>query len=425
MNITKKMKIYDIIVAGGGFAGTCAAIAAARRGKKVLLVERYNALGGAAVYDLVNPFMKYFTWDSDRRMILLSDGIFTEIREKMTELGGMRQGDFHNFNEEYLKLVLNRMCIEAGVNLLFNTVITGASAENGKISTVTVYNVSGTSELGAKYFIDCTGDGNLAELAGFGFNVGRETDSLCQPMTLCFRISGTDAETINANRGEINRIYRELQEKGEITNPREDVLIFRTLVNGIIHFNTTRIVKLDPTDGESVTKAEIEAREQVFEIVRMLKNNFECFKNIELISTGIQIGARESRMIDGIYRLEKEEICGFAKFPDGVCACNYDIDIHSPDGSGTSHWLFPEGEYYTIPYRCLVPKKSKNILVAGRCISVSHEVQASIRIMPVCASMGEAAGTAAALALETGVDVGNVNTVLLRKSLAEAGAFVG
>ena len=174
----------------------------------------------------------------------------------------------------------------------------------------------------------------------------------------------------------------------------------------------------------NLTKAEIMAREQVFEMMSFLRENFEAFKNCTLLSTGMQIGVRESRMIVGEHTLNQEEMLAYTKFEDGIAACNYDIDIHSPDGSGTSHYYFPSGKYYTIPYGCLVPKDSENLLVAGRCISTTHEAQASIRIMPTVCTIGEAAGVAAAVACEDKTAVKSVDVQKVRAILRENGAVI-
>ena len=242
-------------------------------------------------------------------------------------------------------------------------------------------------------------------------------------MTLCFRLAGVKGYDADL-KARINSLYSEYQSAGKIKNPRENVLIFRTLVEDILHFNTTRVVKLDPTNAADVTKAEIIARDQVFEMYNVLRDNFEEFKDSTLISTGIQIGVRESRMIDGEYILTKEDLLSCARFDDSIAVCNYDIDIHSPDGSGTSHYYFPKGEYYAIPYRCLIPKNTSNLLVAGRCISADHDAQASLRIMPTCATLGEAAGVAASLSLASCGNVREVDPVELRKLLKENGAKV-
>ena len=420
-------KRYDVVVVGGGFAGVGAALAAARQGKKVRLVEKYNCLGGAAVYDLVNPFMRYWSWTDDQHTgkIMLSEGIFAEIVKKLAEMGAFRKGNKTHFNEELLKLLLNRMMVEAGVELLYQTTVVGAKRNGNKIDAITVSNVSGTYDIEADVFIDASGDANLAHLAGFPYKVGRESDGLCQPMTLCFRLANVDAEGYQAMKAEINELYSKFQAEGKITNPRENVLVFNCVAKNMLHFNTTRVVKLDPTNAEDVTKAEIIAREQVFEMVNFLRENFEPFKNADLVSTGIQIGVRESRMIVGEHTLNQEEMLAYTKFEDGIAACNYDIDIHNPEGGGTSHYYFGPGEFYTIPYRCLIPKGVDNMLVAGRCISSDHGAQASYRIMPTVTTLGEAAGTAIALAKKRGVSTREIDVTELREALRNKGAYVG
>lgn len=217
-------------------------------------------------------------------------------------------------------------------------------------------------------------------------------------------------------------MYKKFKEEGKIKNPREDVLKFDTLQEDILHFNTTRVIKLNPTDAEDLTKAEIMAREQAFEMFEFLKNNFECFKNSHMLSTAMQIGVRESRMICGEYTLTGEDLMACTKFEDSIALGNYDIDIHNPEGSGTSHYYFGPGEYYTIPYRTLIPKNAENLLVAGRCISVTHEAQASIRIMAIVCCIGEAAGTATAISVKDNKNVKDIDVKKLRNTLKKNGA---
>ncbi|NMP38235.1 MAG: FAD-dependent oxidoreductase [Clostridiales bacterium] len=415
------MKMYDCIVVGGGFAGTAAALASARSGKKTLLLEQYNCLGGAACYDLVNPFMNFSTVVSENgeeHKLQLSAGIFNEILENLKRRNAMRASAF---NEEELKLILNRMCEKSGVDVVFHAVVTDVQRSGNVLRSVSFSSFGKTYTASASMFIDASGDANLAEMAGCPYRLGRE-DSQCQPMTLCFRIIGIECDSIDRVHHDCNEVYLKAKESGKIKNPRENVLLFITTDKNAYHFNTTRVIRRNPTDPFDVTRAEFEAREQVFELFDLFREKIPYFANATLFSTGLQIGARESRMIDGEYVLNAEDIMSFTRFSDGIAACNYDIDIHSPDGAGTSHWYFPKGEYYTIPYRCLIPKGIKNLLVAGRCISVTHEAQASCRIMPVVCCIGEAAGTAAAMAVD---DVRAVDTAELRKKLKANGAFVG
>ena len=191
----------------------------------------------------------------------------------------------------------------------------------------------------------------------------------------------------------------------------------------MVHFNSTRIVKLNPTDPFDLSRAEMEAREQM-ELFSFLKDNFSSFKNAQIAISASSIGVRESRMVKGEHCLTSEEILSTTKFDTAIAAGNYDIDIHNPEGAGTHHCFFKAGEYYTIPYGSIVAKDCYNLFVAGRCISCDHETQASIRIMPTCCSTGEAAGVAAALLSAKGgcakeLDVKKVQDILIKN-----GAFI-
>lgn len=413
---------YDLIVCGGGFAGTAAAIAAARSGIDVLLIEKSGFLSGTAGNCLINPFMPFYT-NINGSKTDLSAGLFSEILSKLTALEGLHKNGL-TFNLELLKLVLDRMARESGVTVLFHTYITGLEKEDRYIRSISTINKSGAGSFAADIFIDATGDADIAAMAGCPFQLGREGDNLCQPMTLCFDIAGVDVDKVFSTNPQINEAYRKLQSEGKIQNPREDVLYMRHMYKDILHVNSTRIIRKCPIDAEDVSAAESEAREQVFELFSFLKENCEGFENSVLLSSGPEIGIRESRMIEGLYKLNADDLKSCTKFYDGIAASNYEIDIHNPDGSGTSHYYFAPGTYYTIPYRCLVPKGTDNLLVAGRCISGTHEAQASFRIMPVCCSTGEAAGCAAALAFANKCSVSGIDTAKLRDILKKRGAFI-
>ena len=417
------MKTYDVIVIGGGFSGAAAAISAAREGASVLLVERANCLGGAAAGCLVFPYMDYHT-KIDGKSVPLCRGIFSEINRRLAEYNAIDSAiDGCRFHDEYLKLVLADMAEEAGVRLLFHSLLTDCTQKDGRIECIEVAGKSGKMTLRAKTFIDASGDGDLCHLAGFPMRLGREPDSLCQPMTLCFRLSGIDVGAFYAEYPKMQALYKTLREEGKIKNPREDILTFRPLGEGIVHFNSTRIVKRNPTDVFDLTAAELEARRQVLELFRFLKENFASCKNAHLLTTATEIGVRESRMACGEYVLTAEDLKACKKFPDAIAYGNYDIDIHNPEGSGTSHYYFRAGEYYTIPYRSLIPKDSKNLLVTGRCISATHEAQASIRIMPIVTCLGEAAGVAAALAVREEHALSDVPAQSIREILYKRGAL--
>ena len=415
--------IYDLIVVGGGFAGVCTALEAASGGLDVLLVEKNNCLGGAAANCLVMPFMKYWTrMPGEEELINLAGDLFAEIVAEMKAIEP--KTTITAFDEEILKLTLNRMCAKYGVHLLFNTVICGVERENDRIVSLQALGKSKKLHLRARAYADATGDAELSMLAGCACKVGREADGLCQPMTLCFRMSGVDKQKFAENKPKINPLYQEFQAKGLIKNPRENVLVFENFNDNVLHFNTTRVVRMDPTDPFAVTQAEIEAREQVYEICKFLKENIEGFENCRVLSTALQIGIRESRKVIGEYILTVEDLKSCARFEDAIATANYDIDIHNPEGSGTSHYYFPAGEWYEIPYRCLVPKGMKNMLVVGRCISSTHEAQASYRVMPYCAELGQAAGVAFSVAHKNGCDMPDVNVAEVQTILRAKGFMI-
>lgn len=412
---------YQIIVVGGGFAGTAAAVSAARAGAKVLLLEKSGFLGGAAGNCYINPFMGYTT-RIDGKTTALSDGIFTEILERLDKKGGLHRNRT-TFSEEILKLVFDEMAEESGVDVLFHAYLLRAKRVCDRVESVTVAGKGGEMTFTADCFIDATGDADLAALAGCPYRVGRETDGLCQPMTLCFRLANVDVDLAFQNTEKINALYKQFQADGKIQNPREDVLKFKTVADGVLHLNSTRIVKRSPFDLWDLSFAEREARRQMFELYTFLKENCAGFENCTLLASAPEIGVRESRMIDGLYTLTVSDLKDCVQFADSVVACNYDIDIHNPEGSGTSHYYFKEGTYYTIPYRSLIPKNIDNLLVAGRCISGAHEAQASFRIMPTCCSTGQAAGVAAAVAVQTQATVPNANVKKIQALLRENRAF--
>lgn len=414
---------YNLVVAGGGLSGVAAAVSAAREGLNVLLVEKSGCLGGAISNNLVYPFMPYWTKLNDGNDIVkkyLSQGVFKEMKERHDLY--VDDCKDHEFNSEYLKIVLDDMTSEAGVDVLFHSVIYDAKTDNRKIRSVEITAKAQKISVEADFFIDATGDGELFYLAGCDYQLGRESDSLCQPMTTCFRMSGVDLDRFTEERPRLQELYKEKQAKGEITNPRENILVFFGVGEYVLHFNSTRVVMLDPTNPFDVSKAEVSARKQIHELIVFLKENSGAFNESVLISVAVNIGVRESRKLKGVHVLTGDELINCTRFEDSIALGNYDIDIHSPTGTGTSHRYFSDGEFYTIPYRSLLPKEYDNLLVAGRCISATHEAQASVRIMPICCCLGEAAGTAVAIAHNTAENVHTVDIKALQKKLLDNGA---
>ena len=417
---------YNLVVVGGGLTGVAAAVSAAREGLSVLLVEKSGCLGGAISNCLVYPFMPYWTkpyWgEAAKNKKYLSQGIFKEMKERHDKY--VTDCKDHEFNSEYFKIVLDDMTVESGVAVLFHSVLADVKKQGEKITAIEIIAKSQHITVEADFFVDATGDGDLFYLAGCDYQLGRESDGFCQPMTTCFRMSGVDLDLFTEERPKLQELYKEKQSKGEITNPRENILVFFGVGEDVLHFNSTRVIKLNPTDPFDVSRAEVMARRQIHELVSFLKENSKAFDESALISIAVDIGVRESRKLKGVHILTADEIINCTQFEDSIALGNYDIDIHNPTGTGTSHRFFGDGEYYTIPYRSLLPKEFNNLLVAGRCLSATHEAQASVRIMPTCACLGQAAGTAVAVAIKTDKNAHNVDVKSLQNKLIENGAVL-
>lgn len=417
---------YNLVVVGGGLTGVAAAVSAAREGMSVLLVEKSGCLGGAASNCLVYPFMPYWTKlpgsKAGENKKYLSQGIFKEIKERNDKY--VSDCNEKEFNSEYLKIVLDDMTAQAGVEVLFHSVVYGVKTSGRQITAVEITSKGQNIIAQADFFVDATGDGDLFYLAGCDYQLGRDSDGFCQPMTTCFRMSGVDLDLFTEDRPRLQQLYKEKQAKGELINPREDILVFFGVGEDVLHFNSTRVVKLDPTNPFEISRAEVLARRQIHELISFLKENSKAFDESALISIAVNIGVRESRKLKGMHVLTADELIACTRFEDSIALGNYDIDIHSPTGTGTSHRYFAEGEYYTIPYRSLLPKEYDNLLVAGRCISATHEAQASVRIMPICCCLGEAAGTAAAIAFNSGKNAHTVDIKAVQNKLTANGAVL-
>ncbi len=405
---------YDVLVVGGGTGGTGAAVAAARAGARVLLVERYGFLGGSMTAGLVNPFMSYRVQGEP-----IIEGVFADLLDRLSARGGLAQNG-SVFDDEVMKLVLDEMVTESGVDLLLHTWLADVQVEGKKLRAAHFENKSGRSQVGAKVFIDGTGDGDLAARAGAQVEVGRESDGLCQSMTLCFRIANVDTSRM-PTRAEISKLFVEAKTRGELDVPRQDVLFFSTLRSDVVHFNTTRIVSKSAVDARELTEAELEGRRQMMAMVKFLKEQVPGFKDAYLSKSAVQIGVRESRRVIGDYVLTEDHIVTAAKFDDAVCRGNYGIDIHSPTGEGTVLRRVPEGKTYEIPYRAITPRGIDNLLIASRCISATHEAHSAIRVIPIVMAIGQAAGVAAALAAKQGKAPREVPYQVLREALLQQG----
>jgi hypothetical protein len=415
---TAPERVADVLVAGGGPAGLAAAVAAARNGADTLLVERYGFLGGNMTAGYVNPFMPYYAGDEQ-----LIRGAFQELVDRLQAKDAWNgQGAATAFDPEAVKFVADEMCRESGVRLLLHSFVAETARAEAGVDHLLIANKSGLRRIAAAVYVDATGDADIAAAVG-PTERGRPEDGLTQPMTLNFRMADVDIARLPP-REEINRLFEQAKAADEVSTPRENVLFFPTTRPGVLHFNTTRVVKHNGISAEDLTDAEVIARRQVQEIVAFLRRRVPGFENAYLQSMGTQIGVRETRRIVGEYVMTADDVLTAHKFADGIARGNYDIDIHSPTGAGTVIKSPPPGTWYEIPYRCLIPRGVRNLLVAGRPISTTHEAHASTRIMPICMALGEAAGTAAAICVKHGLAPPDLDRQSLRQTLREQGAAI-
>ena len=437
-----------MLVVGGGNAGCAAAIAAARHGARTLLVERYGFLGGTATASMVGPWMTFHSGD-DR----IVGGIAQEIVERLMRKGAS-PGHIHDssdyvatitpFDPEVHKALLFEMMREAGVNLLLHAYVLSTRVEGDTVRGAGFATVGGIRDYAGRVVIDATADAIVAASAGVPTQQGDERGRV-QPASLMFRLSHVDlnelaayvrarpeqmrtslktaertAPALTAVAG-LYELWERARREGVVDVPREVVSFFVSPYPDEVTVNMTRVTNIDPLDPDDLTRAEIEARLQVMQLFDFFRARVPGFKNARLAATGAQVGIRESRRIVGRYTLTAQDVLEARQFDDAIARSAYPIDIHNPSGTGTTTRRLAPGESYEIPYRCLVPVDREQLLVAGRCISTTHEALASTRLTPTVMTLGQAAGTAAALACARGVRVGDVDTADLRARLTADG----
>ncbi len=426
--LTAKIPVIDeadVLVIGAGPGGMCAAVTAARQGCDVALAEHYGCPGGMAAIGEISPFMPnhagaepldrplYLEWINRMRSYFVGpNSVPTECKR--------RDWDDRTIGRYPAMLAAEDLLLEAGVRLHYHHTFFDTVREDGKITAALFTGKSGLSAIRAKIVIDSTGDGDVAAKSGCAFEFGNE-DGFCQPMTLCFKFSHVDTARM-PERQEINRLYNEAKARGEIDCPREDILIFRDFDDDVIHFNTTRVIQHAATNAESLSDAEIIARRQLRELLKFFRKHVPGFEKCEIHSVATQIGVRESRRILGLEKLTVEAFDRQARYEDAIARVNYPIDIHNPSGTGTTLRHLGDDGYYEIPYGCIVPPSISNLLVGSRCISVDHALHSSMRVMPPVCSIGQAAGMAAALSLQSGKTPAELDGKLVREALRRFGA---
>lgn len=417
----------QIVVTGGGPGGIGAAVAAARAGADVLLIEHYGFLGGMATAGEVNPFMPNHLDGKS-----LDTGVFEDWMQRIADYGGARKSS-RVFDPFVARLAAEDLCLEAGVRLLYHHRAAHVETDGRRIRSLVLHSKSGLSAVSADTFIDSTGDGDLAALAGCRFHLGDEQHGQCQPMTLCFKLQLDPRDAPADDRGhdlyravmqsmdDIQAAYTRAQDDGRIECPRENVLMFRGVGDDVVHFNTTRVIQKSSIVGRELSEAEITARRQLRQILDVLRGDVPIFRHARLHSVAPQIGIRESRRIVGRDFVTLDDFQAGRRVPDAVARVTYMVDIHSPTGRGTRHMHLPKGQWYEVPWGCLLPADLDNLALGSRCISVDHAVHSSVRVMPPVCSLGQAAGTAAAMAAARGHDIANIDGVELRNALIQSG----
>ena len=437
----KELESWDVLVAGGGSAGVAAATSSARSGAKTILIEKSTFLGGMATGALVTPMMKNAL---DAKSIL-TKGLFLEVCERLIKSGGgatFKDGNPGWFNPEVYKWVLDEMCTEAGVRLMFDCQIVSVLVENKSLKKVFFINKGGCFSISSKEFIDATGDGDLVALSGVSYESGEKNKR--QAMSLRFMMAGIETKILgkwlqeNDKNGD-SPVYlldsgdvllstaftfekdwalKPFFEKALKNNDlkKEDAAYFQIFSvpgsPGLIAFNCPRITPkdkdLDPLNNENTSWLLTEGRQMIKRISNFCKKYLPGFQNSYVCQIAPFIGVRESRRLIGQYVLTADDVLSGRKFEDSVASSNWPIDIHPSKLNEKGQLRHPKnGDYYQIPLRSILPKENeiKNLIVAGRCLSATFEAQGSARIQANCWAMGEAAGLLAAKRVKSNLGI--------------------
>jgi hypothetical protein len=426
----------DVCVVGAGSAGSSAAIAAARTGAAVLLIDRLPFLGGTSTA-VLDTFYGFYTPGSEARKVV--GGIGDDVVAVLRELGPVLErpntygaGTGVTYLAEHLKVAWERLTTEAGVRILLHAMLQDVEVRDGRVESVVVATRSGLARVRATAFIDASGDADLCAFAGFGFETAGDLDP-AQTLTTTFRMANVDlAKRRTVSKDRLHTLMAEAATSGGYDLPRREGSDHETPVDGMTATVMTRLDSfrrdddgriVNTTDPWFLTQAEIAGRRQALEYVRFLVDRVPGYEHASLVALGTGIGVRETRRVHGDARLTRDDVLTGRTFDDAIGLCGAPIEDHH-GGDGTTWQYLPDGATVGIPYRTLVVRDAANVLVAGRCFSATHDAHASVRSMAQCMAMGQAAGTAAALAVSAGVDPRDVPSDGLRERLRADGAVL-
>lgn len=440
---------YQVVVVGGGTGGVCAAVASARQGLNTLLIESMGFLGGSQTAALVTPMMGIMPDGSSS-----IGGINEEIREKLLEAGDGGEDPANSngwFNPEGLKFILDDLCEDAGVNILFHTAVSDVLMEDNRVKGLIIENKSGTSAILADRVIDASGDADIAVRAGAPFVSGREEDGMHQAMSLRFNMAGinldkfcdflnekapnpvypwkppfVEAAHTSGKEWPLSYLFREAIEKGELTE--DDAVYFQIFGMpgrpGEMSFNCPRISsRVDGTNAEDLSFAQLEGRRKIRRLAAFCRKYLSGWENAYIAMVAPMVGIRETRRIIGKYIFTGDDVAEARKFDDAVARGNYPMDIHNPKGSTNLSNIKP-GEYYELPLRVMIPQKTDNLLVVGRCISATFEGQSAMRVQGIIRTLGEAAGYAMAVSLADDLPPADIDAAKVRSMLRDNGVDI-
>ena len=419
----------DVVVAGGGPAGVCAAVSAARLGAKTILVERFGCLGGNLTLGHVSPILGKVcagTMADEVRHLLNMNHL--DAPKVMT-----RNGPEEHIDHEEAKGILARLCADAGVMVLLCAPVIDVQMEERRVMGLTVDTPKGLRTIRAKVVVDATGDGRVAAVAGAEVKIGRESDGATQPSTLEFVVDNVDetrgitawggTDPVKLPSGEEYRaLCKRMNAAGELPRNVTIVRLHRTFYPGERSVNATQINGIDTLDPIALGKADVELRAQIDQCVRFLRNHVPGFEKCRVKSSASTLGVRETRRVMGDMMVVDDDLHEGRHYPDAIVHdAWFLIDIHNPKGGGQAEGHSHMAKPYDIRYGAFLPKGIDGLLTAGRCISGTHRAHASYRVMTPCMAMGEAVGVAAALSAKRGIVPRALPAAEIRHVLSERG----